>query len=325
MFAIIRRSPIAFFIALLLHVAVVAFLVIGVDWRKQPKPVASDARVVQAQLVDSSKLDREVDRLKRTEEQKQQQVLEARRKEEARLAELKKRRAEEKQRLARLETERKAREQAEVEAKRKAEVEKKRLAEIERKQREIEKKQQAEKKRLAALEAKRKAEEKARVEAERKRRQAEKEKAEAEKRRKEEQARRKREAAEQRKREAAARAKAEAEARERELQAQFEAEQRASEAARLVRLIQDKVARKWSPPSGTLDQGLRCKINVRLGASGSVLAVSIVESSGHGGFDRSVEAAVWKADPLPMPDDTALRSLDTFRNHTFTFDPSKSL
>ncbi len=318
MFAIIRRSPFAFFIALLLHVGLVAFLVIGVDWREKPKPIPSDARVVQAQLVDSADIDKEVKRLKQAETDRKKQVLEARQKEEARLAELKQRREQEKKRLAKLESERKAREKSEAEAKRKAEAEQERLAEIERKQREIEKKQQAEKKRLAALEAKRKAaQEKARAEAERKRKQAEREKAEAEQRRKAEEARRKREAA--------ARARAEAEARERELQAQFEAEQRASEASRIVRLIQDKVARQWNPPPGTLDKGLRCRINVRLGASGSVLAVSIVESSGNAGFDRSVEAAVWKAEPLPMPDEASLRSLDTFRNHTFTFDPSKSL
>ena len=140
----------------------------------------------------------------------------------------------------------------------------------------------------------------------------------------EEAERKKKEAAERERRAAEARAKAEAAARERELQAQFEAEQRASEAGRIVRLIQDKVARNWNPPPGTLEQGLRCRINVRLGASGSILAVSIVESSGNPGFDRSVEAAVWKAEPLPMPDDAALRARDEFRNHTFTFDPAKS-
>ena len=91
-----------------------------------------------------------------------------------------------------------------------------------------------------------------------------------------------------------------------------------------MRLIQDKVARNWNPPPGTLDKGLRCKVNVRLGASGSVLAVSVVQSSGNPAFDRSVEAAVLKAEPLPMPDDPALRQRSEFRNHTFIFDPARN-
>jgi colicin import membrane protein len=91
-----------------------------------------------------------------------------------------------------------------------------------------------------------------------------------------------------------------------------------------MRLIQDKVARNWNPPPGTLDKGLKCKVHVRLGPSGSVLAVSVVESSGHPAFDRSVEAAVWKSRRLPMPDDPVLRSRNEFRNHTFIFDPSRN-
>ncbi|RMG33398.1 MAG: cell envelope integrity protein TolA, partial [Gammaproteobacteria bacterium] len=197
--------------------------------------------------------------------------------------------------------------------------EKKRLAELKRKEEELKKRQAAELKKRREAEAARK---KAEAEKRRKAEEARK-KAEAEKRREAEATRKKAEAEKRRKAEEARR-KAEAEARERELQAQFEAEQRASEAARIVRLIQEKVARNWTPPPGTLDKGLSCRVSVRLGASGSVLAVSVVQSSGNAAFDRSVERAVFKADPLPMPDDSALRNLGEFRNHTFTFDPSKN-
>ena len=62
-------------------------------------------------------------------------------------------------------------------------------------------------------------------------------------------------------------------------------------------------------------------MSVRLGTSGSVLRVNVVESSGSNAFDRSVEAAVYKADPLPMP--RSERLLAQFRNGlTFIFDPS---
>ena len=71
-------------------------------------------------------------------------------------------------------------------------------------------------------------------------------------------------------------------------------------------------------PPGT--DGLQCKVRVRLGSSGSVLLVNVVESSGNIAFDRSVEAAVRKADPLPMPGSERLRNL--FRDLTFIFDPS---
>jgi colicin import membrane protein len=48
--------------------------------------------------------------------------------------------------------------------------------------------------------------------------------------------------------------------------------------------------------------------------------VSVVKSSGNIAFDRSVEAAVRKADPLPMP--KSPRLLAKFRNLNFEFDPS---
>lgn len=344
MLDVIRRNPGAFVIALLMHLLLVVFLVVGVDWRKKPKPLDSRAHVVQAKVIDASQVEREIARLREEEKRKQLAEQTARKKEQQRLEALRKRREEEKRRLAQLERERKAREKAAAEAKRKAEAEKKRLAELKRKEQALKKRQEAERKRQAELEKRRKREAEKRRKAEEARKKAEAEKrrkaaeekrkkAEAEKRRKlaeekrkkaEAEKRRKAEEAARKKREAAARAKAEAEARERELQAQFEAEQRATEAARIVRLIQEKVARNWNPPPGTLDKGLSCRINVRLGSSGSVLAVSVVKSSGNAAFDRSVEAAVWKADPLPMPDDPGLRDRSEFRNHTFTFDPSRN-
>ena len=97
----------------------------------------------------------------------------------------------------------------------------------------------------------------------------------------------------------------------------FAAEQDASEKAQLVGLIQSKVERNWLRPPGT--EGLKCAVRVRLGASGSVLLANVVESSGNVAFDRSVEAAVRKADPLPMPDSAALQA--AFREITFVFDP----
>ena len=241
MLDIVHRNPVAFFVAALLHLLLLTLLMVGVDWREKPRPLTSDAKVVQARVINERRVQEEMKRRKVQAERKRRQV------------ELKKRREAEKKRKAR-------------EAQHKAEAEKKRKA----------------------SEAQRKAE--------------------AEKKRKAEEARR----------------KAEADARERELQAQFEAEQSAREAAHIVRLIQDKVARNWKQPPGTLDKGLKCKVSVRLGPSGSVLTFSVVESSGNPAFDHSVETAVWKSRSLPMPDDPVLRSRNEFRSHTFIFDPSRN-
>jgi colicin import membrane protein len=52
-----------------------------------------------------------------------------------------------------------------------------------------------------------------------------------------------------------------------------------------------------------------------------VLLVNVVQSSGNAAFDRSVEAAVRKADPLPMPDSPRLQA--EFRNLVFLFDPEE--
>jgi len=105
--------------------------------------------------------------------------------------------------------------------------------------------------------------------------------------------------------------------------AQFQAEQAASEGSRIAALIQRKLQSSWTFFPGARERGLRCKLKVRVNSSGSVLAVRIVESSGDAAFDRSVETAVYKTDPFPMPESAALRALPQFREHEFYFNPSK--
>lgn len=66
---------------------------------------------------------------------------------------------------------------------------------------------------------------------------------------------------------------------------------------------------------------MKCKILVRLIPSGDVVSVRITQSSGNIAFDRSVEMAVNKASPLPVPkSDTGL--FDHFREVEFVFDPN---
>lgn len=138
---------------------------------------------------------------------------------------------------------------------------------------------------------------------------------------------------EQRKAEEAARKQAEAErkaaeARQREaeaaLKAQLAAEEERARAqsalAEFIPYIQDRIQRNWLRPAGS-PAGLSCLVKVKLIPGGDVVSVSVVRSSGDSVFDRSVETAVLKASPLPLPDDAAL--FKHFREINFNFDPGR--
>ena len=181
-----------------------------------------------------------------------------------------------------------------AERKQKAEQEKKRKAEVERKQ-----KAEQDKQRKAEAERKQKAEQEKKRKAEAQRKQ----KAEQEKQRKAEAAARQREA-------------------EQALQAQLAEEEslaRATSAlSEYIPYIQEKVQNSWRRPAGS-PRGLRCVIRVKLIPGGEVVGAKVIQSSGDALFDRSVESAVLKASPLPLPADPAL--FKHFREIDFNFDP----
>ena len=335
--AVLRRNPVALGLAVLLHLVLAVFLIFEIDWRDEVKPIGADVVVVQAELIDQQKLDAEVEKLKREEQQKVEEAAAAKRAEQAELEALQKRRDEEKRKLAELEKQRKQRQQDEArkaaEEKQRAAEEQARAAEIERKQEELRKQQEAEKKRIADLEKKRKAEEQKRQQEQAAREKAEreaKEKAEEAARKKAEEERLAKEKAEKERlakekaeKERLAKEKAEKERADRERanrEAELAAQMDANELSQVMGAIRSRVERNWLRPPGTGEQGLRCTVRVRLGSSGSVLLVSVVKSSGNGAFDRSVEAAVRKADPLPMP--RSERLLAKFREIDFVFEPS---
>jgi len=205
-------------------------------------------------------------------------------------------------------------EQQQIEAeKRKQAQEKQRKVEAERKQKTekaAKQKAEAERKKKAEQEVKRKAE------AERKK------KAEQETKRKAE-AERKKKAEQEAKRKAEAKAEA---ARQREaeqaLQAQLaeEAAQARAQSAlsEFIPYIQEKVQNNWLRPLGS-PPGLSCVIQVKLIPGGEVVGTRVVRSSGNQLFDESVERAVQKASPLPLPDDPAL--FKYFREINFNFVP----
>jgi colicin import membrane protein len=312
MFKAIRNNLVPILIALGVHVVLIMMLFIGFDWTPKPATVKNQPNVIKATAVDASKVKAELDKLKRAEQEKRQQ-------EAARVNKLKRQEREAKQRRA-------------AEEKRLADLKKKRVAEEKRHQQEqqrlqkikqekaaLEKKRKAEQKRLAELERKRKAEQEKQKQAEAKKKAAEAERKAAEAKRKAAEAKRREE---ERK---AAEAKRREDERKQQLAAQLEAEEteRAAAAAqgeidKYVALIRQKVTRHWLKPAGT-GKGLACTVRVRTIPGGDVVGVTIIKSSGNAIFDRSVESAVRKAAPLPLPGDPAVAA--RMREIDFEFIP----
>ncbi|MHB8742828.1 MAG: cell envelope integrity protein TolA [Sulfuricaulis sp.] len=205
--------------------------------------------------------------------------------------------------------------QQEQEARKKLEAEKSQQAELLKKQ-EVEREQEQEQEQAKAkVKAKVQAQALKREAAERKQKQAEQQ---------------------EQQEQAAAQARQQEEMRQQKhaiqsLQAQLAAEEKqradsahaaqvASEVDKYTALIKQQVNRSWNRPVGE-PQGLKCLVHVSLTPSGEVLSVTVVRSSGDAAFDRSVEYAVYKAAPLPLPEDPSL--FDNFREIEFWFNPEK--
>ena len=299
MLEIIRRHPLAFTLAVIMHLAIIMLMIFGLDWLNPPEPQKPTGRIVQAQLVDTQELAR-LEAKKKQRELEQKQKAEAQRREIERKKQAELKRQQEKKKAA----EKKRRE----EKQRKAEAEKKRKLALQKKQQEKQKKLE--------LERKRKIEEKKRKEKARKAAEAKK-KAELAKKK---EAERKKALAEKKRKAEEAKRKVEQKAREAELEAQWAAEKDARERDRITAAIKRKVQNSWLRPPATATGNLEATVRVRLNEKGSVLLAQVVKSSGNGAFDRSVVAAVNKADPLPMP--TSPRLLAEFRDFTFIFRPT---
>ncbi len=315
MWQLVKEHPRSFVYALLAHLLLIIMLVINLDWATKPTPAGAPSAPVQAVVIDESKVNAEVERLK-TEDQrkvqqeqaaaerlreleaKTQQAEAARVKEQKKLETLKQKQVVEEKRLKEQESQRKLEQQKLATEQKKLEQKKLEQKQAEQKQQaaEAEKKKQAEEKRLAEAEAKRKIEAKAKADAEAKA------KADAEAK-------------------AKAAAEAQRKAAEQALQAQIAAEDAARDQSiisQYVGIIGDRVRRNWiQPPSSRV--GLSCVVQVQLMPGGDVVSAQVVQSSGDAAFDRSVEAAVYRAAPLPLPPDPGL--FESFRTLTFNFSP----
>lgn len=228
----------------------------------------------------------------------------------------------------------------ELEKKRKENEERERLKELKKKReleekeiKQLKEKQKLEKEKTAELEAERKAIALKRKEEEEKRKKEEAERKKKEQQRKKQEAERKKREAEQRAKEDAERKKqAEEQARQKRLadalaaEEAFQADQRAKQRAttlqgKYVALITQKVGRYWAIAPDYVP-GLETKVNVKLSSYGDVRSVAIIKSSGNPRFDRSVESAILKATPLPIPsvaEDVGVNKL--FQNLNLNFKP----
>jgi colicin import membrane protein len=308
-FSELLKHPRAIALSIGFHVVVIAIILINFHFSDSTNLVkqAELAKTVKAEIVDQQQLEAQINRKKREQEARRKRELEklnkekaakAREAEKKRKIALEKKKIEEAKRLA--EAKKKADKKKKEEAKRLAEKKKQadqkkkqqeaiEQAEQKRKQQEQLKKQQEAKKQEKLAEQKRLREEQLAREAEKKRLEAEKLKQEADKRRlaEEERKRRQQELAE----------KLRAEESQRRLNTLREA---------YILAIKQKIERNWRQPQGHTEMP-DCEVRVIQGPGGIILEVSFgVCQGGDKTYRSSIENAVYKADPLPEPDDPSL-------------------
>lgn len=120
------------------------------------------------------------------------------------------------------------------------------------------------------------------------------------------------------------RRKAAEEAAARERDRELEAEERLLAAADsgaladYVAVIRQRVERNWVRPPGA-KPGIECEVLVTQIPGGEVAGVQMGRCNADDAVRRSIEAAVLRASPLPLPDDPALFE----RNLRFTFKPEQ--
>lgn len=271
-------------LAILVHLGIFAAMIVVVDFTRPRVHVTP--LTIEATLVSEADLPPPPEPEPSAEEiRERQQELERQRELEAEQTRIREEQEAEKRRLEQEAEERRQREVAEQERQQREAAERQRREEAERQRRE-----EAEK---------------------------ERQRQEAEKRRLEEIERQRRE--NERKR-----AEAEAAMREQLLQDELAEESARLEAMssgemdRYIFAIQRKIQQNWIKPASA-GPGLECVISVRQVPGGEVISATIERCNGDAAVQRSIEAAVFKASPLPEPENAALFE----RNLRITFKPEQ--
>lgn len=304
----------AFIAAVMLHVFIAVLLITEisvhhnqpalqplqnqVENSREPLDIEAKPEPIKAVSLDSDKVMQTVEQLKSARLQKKQAEEQRQKQLEQQAEAARKKRLAEQKRLAKL---KKESEKLALERKKELEVEQRRL-------KELAKKKKLEEQRLAEM--KRKQEQLRKEEAAKL--------AELEKKRAEEAARIQREREEQ--------AKAELE-RKREAQrrqAQLEAEKKtriAGEVNKYKALIINAISRQWILPDN-IEDNVSSQFRIRLAPSGVVLDVALTRSSGDPILDRSAQSAIYKASPLPVPQEP--EAFDVFRDIRLTVRPENA-
>ena len=286
----IKENTFPFMLSVLLHIGVGALFVLSLKFApKTPRQPQQEINVIEAVVIDESKIQYELDKLKKAEQRKKneedrhQRELESeaqrakrqRETEEQNLAELKKKKELEKQSLSQLEKKKKAdtEQAAKVQA-----AEQERLKKLKKDSDELALKNKQEQQQVDKLAMQRKMEtEQA----------AERERQDTLKKQKERE--------------------------------QAEKDQTAKKAVgEFAALIKAKVESVWIKPTNFAPESA-CTVSVKLIPTGDVVDSKLSNCTGDDIFSRSVETAVQKASPLPVPKDPV--AFDRMRNIDFLFKP----
>lgn len=276
--------------------------VFGLTLLKLPHQTPPPVLAIQATIVDSSTLAKAPSRPKPPEPAKPVVDTEA----EA-AAQRQKDEAAQREKEQQQERERQAQAQQEQEKKQQQEAREKEVREQQAKEQQAREQAEAERKRSAEAEAKAQAE-------------AAKAKAEADRKRVAEIERRQKEEAERRKTAEDAQSRA---AREAELRRQLAEEEGREQAVssgllnQYVAMIQQHVERQWNRPASAR-AGLACEVRVAQTPTGTVLSAQVTQCNGDAAVKQSIESAVLRASPLPLPPDPRLFE----RNLVFRFTPA---
>jgi len=92
----------------------------------------------------------------------------------------------------------------------------------------------------------------------------------------------------------------------------------AGEVDKYKALIINAISRQWILPENA-NSSMSSQFRIRLAPNGAVLEVSLMRSSGDAILDRSAQAAIYKASPLPVPTDVTTFNL--FRDISLTVRP----
>lgn len=182
-------------------------------------------------------------------------------------------------------------------------------AEAEQKAREQKEKEQQQREQEAQLEAKRLEEQRQKTAAEQKRKADEK--LAATRKQADDQKRAAEIKTKQAEKEKAARDAREQTQRETELKRQLADEEGRMQAenagllSQYAALIEQRVEHNWNKPASA-KAGIQCEVKVTQAQGGTVLSVQVDKCNGDAAVRQSIEAAVYRSSPLPMPPDSRL-------------------